>query len=85
MLGRIIPGALSPYFGAVNMATLFTISTAIVIFSMITVKTFLGTVFFGLFFGLFSGASIALSPAIVGVFNPPDKRGDEPVTDLAWL
>lgn len=65
--GRIIPGAFVHSFGVMNLATLFTIASGIVVISMIAVKTFVATAVVGILFGIFSGVSIALTPALVGM------------------
>jgi predicted cobalt transporter CbtA len=51
------------------MATFSTIGAGIIVLSMIVVKDFAGTVIFGIFFGVFSGACIALTPAMFGMWT----------------
>ncbi|KJA15531.1 hypothetical protein HYPSUDRAFT_1068332 [Hypholoma sublateritium FD-334 SS-4] len=74
--GRIIPGAFVHTFGTLNLVTLFTIASGIVVTSMASVKNFASNAVVGILFGIFSGASIALTPAIIAqMADHPNEIG----------
>jgi hypothetical protein len=69
ILGRIIPGAFAPSLGLFNLNVIFVVSSGVVVLCMVLIKDVVGTVFIAMSFGFFSGASISLTPSIMGLIH----------------
>lgn len=65
--GRCTAGLLAAFVGIVNLTTLMTICTGVVLFCMIMLRDKESTILFSIFFGFFSGGAIALTAAIAGL------------------
>ncbi|KAG6916350.1 hypothetical protein DXG01_007241 [Tephrocybe rancida] len=65
--GRIVPSALAPKLGIVNMVIFFTFCMAILEYSLLLVSNKGGFIAFAVVYGFFSGAGVALTPAMLAM------------------
>ncbi|PPQ65140.1 hypothetical protein CVT24_003230 [Panaeolus cyanescens] len=67
LFGRILPTLLAPRLGVFNLGVFFTTSIGVAILCMLAIQDAVGTTLFSIFFGFTSGASIALTPAMLAL------------------
>ncbi|KAF8065015.1 major facilitator superfamily domain-containing protein [Lyophyllum atratum] len=65
IVGRILPPALAPKLGVVNLVIFFTFSMAVLEYCLLLMHDIGGFVAFAVVYGFFSGASVALTPAML--------------------
>jgi len=65
IIGRVLPPAFAPKFGAHNLLVVCTLGMAVMIFSLLGVRNIGGLLTFALLYGFFDGGNVSLIPAVL--------------------